>query len=471
MLAYRFGGVFPLATTFFMSQVRVRFAPSPTGFFHIGSARTALFNWLYARHTGGKFILRIEDTDKERNSEAFLQVIMDSMRWLGMDWDEGPEVGGAFGPYFQSQRTELYQTKLKELAAKGRAYEKDGAWWLRLEGARSTVFDDHLKREIEKVDAAPMVLDDMVRGRVERAEDRDFVIFRSNGEPVFHFVNVVDDIEMQITHVIRGEDHLSNTSKHLELFKAFGVEPPKYAHIPLILKTDGPGKMSKRDRGALIEEYQQRRYLPAAVRNYLCLLGWTPADGKEVLPIDEIVRQFEISAVHQSNARFDERKMSHVNAQTLRGLPATEFATLARPILLETKVIDATVSDARLAEVLGIVQEKVNSLEHLPEFMGFFFTAEFKKDEGAVANLTKKGGDPVARIRELLPALEAAEWTEPALEAAFAAVGTANNRKPTDYFAPARFAISGQGGGAHLLGVLRVLGRDTTLARLQAYAA
>ena len=276
---------------------------------------------------------------------------------------------------------------------------------------------------------------------------------------------------MQITHVIRGEDHLSNTSKHLELFKAFGVEPPKYAHIPLILKTDGPGKMSKRDRGALIEEYQQRRYLPAAVRNYLCLLGWTPADGKEVLPIDEIVRQFEISAVHQSNARFDERKMSHVNAQTLRGLPATEFATLARPILLETKVIDDTVSDARLAEVLGIVQEKVNSLEHLPEFMGFFFTAEFKKDEGAVANLTKKGGDPVARIRELLPALEAAEWTEPALEAAFAAVGTANNRKPTDYFAPARFAISGQGGGAHLLGVLRVLGRDTTLARLQAYAA
>jgi len=301
-----------------MSTVRVRFAPSPTGFFHIGSARTALFNWLYARHTGGKFILRIEDTDKERNSDAFLQVILDSMRWLGMDWDEGPGVGGDFGPYFQSQRNDLYRAKLKELADKGRAYEKDGAWWLRLEGARSTVFDDHLKKEIEKVDAAPMVLDDLVRGRVERAEDRDFVIFRSNGEPVFHFVNVVDDIEMQITHVIRGEDHLSNTSKHLELFKAFGVEPPKYAHIPLILKTDGPGKMSKRDRGALIEEYQQRRYLPEAVRNYLCLLGWTPTDGREVLPIADIIAQFEVGAVHQSNARFDERKMSNVNMQTRR---------------------------------------------------------------------------------------------------------------------------------------------------------
>ena len=454
-----------------MSQVRVRFAPSPTGFFHIGSARTALFNWLYARHTGGKFILRIEDTDKERNSEAFLKVILDSMHWLGMDWDEGPVVGGPHDPYFQSQRTELYQVKLKELAAKGRAYEKDGAWWLRLEGARSTVFDDHLKKEIEKVAAAPMVLDDLVRGRVERAEDRDFVIFRSNGEPVFHFVNVVDDIEMKITHVIRGEDHLSNTSKHLELFQAFGVEPPKYAHIPLILKTDGPGKMSKRDRGALIEEYQQRHFLPSAVRNYLCLLGWTPADGQEILPIAEIIRQFEIGAVHQSNARFDERKMSHVNAQTLRGLPATEFAALARPILLEAKVVDAAVSDARLAEVLGIVQEKVVSLEHLPEFMGFFFTADFKKDEAAFTNLSKKGGDPVARIRELLPLLQSAEWNEASLEAVFAASGIAHNRKPTDYFAPVRFAISGQGGGPHLLGVLRVFGRDTTLARLAAFAA
>ncbi|MEY3110449.1 MAG: hypothetical protein RL079_1134, partial [Verrucomicrobiota bacterium] len=407
----------------------------------------------------------------ERNSDAFLKVIFDSMRWLGMDWDEGPEVGGEFGPYFQSQRTELYKAKLQELAAKGRAYEKDGAWWLRLEGARSPAYDDHLKKDYEKVDTVPMVLHDMVRGQVARVEDRDFVIFRSNGEPVFHFVNVVDDIEMLITHVIRGEDHLSNTSKHLELFKAFGAKPPIYGHIPLILKTDGPGKMSKRDKGALIEEYQQRRYLPSAVRNYLCLLGWTPADGKEVLPIEEIIKQFEISAVHQSNARFDERKMSHINAQTLRTLPAAEFATLARPILLETKVIDASVSDARLTEVLGIVQEKVTSLEHLPEFMGFFFTADFKKDEGALANLTKKGGDPVARIRELLPTLEAAAWTEPALEAAFAAVGAARERKPTDYFAPVRFATSGQGGGAHLLGVLRVLGRDTTLARLKSFAA
>ena len=452
-----------------MSQVRVRFAPSPTGFFHIGSARTALFNWLYARHMGGKFILRIEDTDKERNSPEFLKVILDSMRWLGMDWDEGPEVGGPFGPYFQSQRTELYQAKLKELANKGKAYEKDGAWWLRLEGKRAMVFDEHLKKEIEKVEAAPMVLNDLVRGRVERAEDRDFVIFRSNGEPVFHFVNVVDDIEMQITHVIRGEDHLSNTSKHLELFKAFGVKPPEYAHIPLILKTDGPGKMSKRDRGALIEEYQQRHYLPAAVRNYLCLLGWTPTDGREVLPIEDIIKQFELSAVHQSNARFDERKMSHINTQTLRTLPAAEFAALARPILIQSNVIDEKVSPARLSEVLAIIQEKVISVEHLPEFMGFFFNDNFKKDENALANLTKKGGDPAARLNELLPHLETAEWTDVGIEAAFNAAAAAHQRKATDFFAPTRYATSGQGGGPHLLGILCVLGRETTLARIKSF--
>ncbi|GBL44018.1 glutamate--tRNA ligase [Verrucomicrobiota bacterium] len=450
-----------------MSSVRVRFAPSPTGFFHIGSARTALFNWLYARHTGGKFILRIEDTDKERNSDAFLKVILDSMHWLGTDWDEGPVVGGEHGPYFQSQRTELYHAKLKELADKGRAYEKDGAWWLRLEGARSTVFDDHLKKEIEKVDAAPMVLDDLVRGRVERAEDRDFVIFRSNGEPVFHFVNVVDDIAMKITHVIRGEDHLSNTSKHLELFKAFGVEPPKYAHIPLILKTDGPGKMSKRDRGALIEEYQQRRYLPEAVRNYLCLLGWTPTDGREVLPIADIIAQFEVGAVHQSNARFDERKMANVNMQTLRALTPAQFAALARPVLADAGVIDAQVTDARLEEVLAVVQEKAVSLEHLPDFVRFFFTDDFKKDENALANLTKKGGDPQARVAEILPALAGCVWTEAAMDAAFATVGAAHGRKPTDYFAPVRFAVSGQGGGAHLQAVLRVLGQETVLKRLK----
>ena len=215
-----------------MSEVRVRFAPSPTGFFHIGSARTALFNWLYAKHTGGKFVLRIEDTDKERNTEEALKVLIDGMRWLGLDWDEGPEVGGDYGPYFQSERQSIYDDYLQILQDKGRVYEKDGALWFRLEGERYTEYDDFHKAEVEKVKNAPVVIEDAVRGRVERTEERDFVIVRSNGEPVFHFVNVVDDIAMGITHVIRGEDHLSNTSKHVELFKALDAKVP-YLHIYL----------------------------------------------------------------------------------------------------------------------------------------------------------------------------------------------------------------------------------------------
>lgn len=223
------------------ASVRVRFAPSPTGFFHIGSARTALFNWLYARHTGGTFVLRIEDTDRERNTDAALRVLFDGMRWLGLDWDEGPEMGGDYGPYFQSQRDDVYREYLQILRDKGRAYDQDGAVFFRISGQ-------------------PQVIEDQIRGRVERTEEKDFVIFRSDGSPVFHFVNVVDDITMRITHVIRGEDHLSNTSKHTELYKAFGAPEPVFAHIPLILKQEGQGKMSKRDRGALIEEYQEKGF-------------------------------------------------------------------------------------------------------------------------------------------------------------------------------------------------------------------
>ena len=287
-----------------MSQVRVRFAPSPTGFFHIGSARTALFNWLYARHTGGVFVLRIEDTDKERNSEPFLNLIYDSLRWLGMDWDEGPQVGGNFGPYLQSQRGDIYREYLAKLKAAGRTYEKDGAVWFKLLGERHKVFDEHRKKEVEKVKNAPSVIDDQIRGRVERTEDEDFVIVRSDGSPVFHLCNVVDDIAMGITHVIRGEDHLSNTSKHVELFKAFGAPVPSYAHIPLILKQNGPGKMSKRDQGALIEEYQRRGYLPEALVNFICLLGWNPGGDKEKMPIAEIIRLFDLPGVNQSNAQI-----------------------------------------------------------------------------------------------------------------------------------------------------------------------
>jgi nondiscriminating glutamyl-tRNA synthetase len=455
-----------------MSQVRVRFAPSPTGFFHIGSARTALFNWLYARHTGGVFILRIEDTDKERNSEAFLNVIYDSLRWLGMDWDEGPQVGGNFGPYLQSQRGDIYQEYLAKLKASGRTYEKDGAVWFRLLGDRYKTFDEHRKKEVEKVKNTPAVIDDLIRGRVERTEDEDFVIVRSDGNPVFHLVNVVDDIAMQITHVIRGEDHLSNTSKHVELFKAFGAPVPAYAHIPLILKQSGPGKMSKRDQGALIEEYQRRGYLPEALVNFITLLGWNPGGDKEKMPIAEIIRLFDLPGVNQSNARFDDKKLAHMNMAYLLEQPADRFVALAKAQLERAGATAALAADpAYLREVLLISQPKIKALEELPAYTAWFFTEDYAIDPKLKDKVMAKG-DPKARLAELIAALPSFDFSSDAtIEQGLAALAAKHGLGFGDYQAVARLAVSGTNVGPSITTIFRVLGREKTLARLQRIVA
>ena len=454
-----------------MSQVRVRFAPSPTGFFHIGSARTALFNWLYARHAGGTFVLRIEDTDKERNTDESLQVLLDGMRWMGMDWDEGPEVGGAYGPYFQSQRQPIYDEYLKKLQDAGRTYEKDGAIWFKLEGERYTEYDDFKKAEVEKVRAAPVVIDDAVRGRVERAEELDFVIVRKDGNPVFHFVNVVDDIAMGITHVIRGEDHLSNTSKHVELFNAFGVTPPVFAHIPLILKESGPGKMSKRDKGALIEEYETRGFLANAVRNYISLLGWNPKDEREKMDIDEIIELFDFAGINKGNSRFDEKKLSALNTEYLREMNVETFTFLARPILHTAGVIEEDADEDYIQAVLALCQGKARSLEELPEFCRYFFCDEYVMDEKTGAKIAKKA-DPKELLAEIVPVIEGIEtFTADALQAGLEAHAESKGAKVFAYFPALRYALSGQGGGPDLLPMLVVLGQARVLARLKAFIA
>ncbi|MEC8280163.1 MAG: glutamate--tRNA ligase family protein, partial [Verrucomicrobiota bacterium] len=388
-----------------MSKVRVRFAPSPTGFFHIGSARTALFNWLYARHTGGTFVLRIEDTDKERNTEEALQVLLEGMKWMGMDWDEGPDVGGDYGPYFQSQRKPIYDDYLKKLSDAGRTYEKDGAIWFKLEGERYSTYDDYLKTEIEKVKAMPVVIEDEVRGRVERAEEKDFVLVRKDGSPGFHLVNVIDDITMDITHVIRGEDHLSNTSKHVELYNALGVKPPKFAHIPLILKEKGSGKMSKRDKGALIEEYEARGFLAVAVRNYISLLGWNPKDEREKMNIDEIIELFDFPGINKGSSRFDEKKLSALNAEYLRELNIESFTFLARPLLNEAGVVSENADENYLQAVLKLCQPKARSLDTLSELCAYFFVDDYAMDEKTGAKIAKKT-DPKELLGEVLPILE-----------------------------------------------------------------
>ena len=436
-----------------MPQVRVRFAPSPTGFFHIGSARTALFNWLYARHTGGVFILRIEDTDKERNTEEFLNLIYDSLTWLGLNWDEGPRAGGDHGPYRQSERAYIYREYLEKLRATGRTYEKDGATWFKISGK-------------------PQVIDDAIRGRVERTEEKDFVIVRSDGNPVFHFVNVVDDIAMAVTHVIRGEDHLSNTSKHTELFDALGAPRPVYAHIPLILKQNGPGKMSKRDQGALIEEYQRRGFLPEALVNFLCLLGWNPKEDREKMPLAEIIRLFDLPGIHQSNARFDEKKLAHMNMVYLLELPAEQFAARARDFLQRQGATAALAADAGyFAAVMALAQPKIRALEEVPAYTAYFFTEDFPLDPKVREKVMAKG-DPRARVQELAAALAAADFSsDAAIEEAIKRLAAEKGLGFGDYQGPARLAVSGTNVGPNLTGLFRVLGRERVQRRLARFLA
>jgi len=462
-----------------MSQVRVRFAPSPTGFFHIGSARTALFNWLYARHTGGTFVLRIEDTDQARNSEAFLKLIYDSMSWLGMDWDEGPNPDGngergGFGPYRQSQRSDIYKKYLQRLLENGRAYEKDGAIWFKLLGERYKVFDDHRKKEVEKVKTAPVIIEDRIRGRVERQEDEDFVIFRSDGNPVFHFVNVVDDIEMRISHVIRGEDHLSNTSKHVRLYEGFGSPAPVFAHIPLILKSPemGQGKMSKRDKGALIEEYQQRHFLPEALVNYLALLGWNPGDDREKMPIADIIKLFDLPGVNQSNAKFDGKKLAHLNMVYLLEQPAERFLALAKTYFAgQSTGAAAMANEAYFREIMALAQPKIKSVDELGAYTVYFFTEDFPIDPKVRDKVMAKG-DPKARLAELIAAVPTMDFaSDAAIEAGIKALAEGKGLGFGDYQAVARLAVTGTNAGPSITAIFRVLGKDRVLARLQRFAA
>jgi glutamyl-tRNA synthetase len=451
-----------------MSQVRVRFAPSPTGSFHLGSARTALFNWLYAKHTGGTFILRVEDTDRERNTPEALEVLIKGMRWLGLDWDEGPEVGGDFGPYFQSQRKAVYDEYLQKLFDAGRTYEKDGAIFFKLEGERYTEYDEYKKEDLEKVRTKPQVIDDAVRGQVVRAEERDFVIMRSNGEPVFHLVNVVDDITMGITHVIRGEDHLSNTTKHCELFQALGAPLPKFAHIPMILSSTGPGKMSKRGDGVHVEDYEKRHFLPYGLVNFLALLGWNAKDDQELFRLEELIERFELSGIQKGNARFDEKKLAHINTEQIRRLSLEAFVELAMPVLEEAGV---DVSDAAyLAEVLKLSQEKTRSLEELPGFVAYFFDDAFVFDEKAGQRIFNKG-EPLDRLTEAKQALtEVIDWSAESLEEAFSNLAKSQGQeKPFAWFPITRFGVSGVSGGPDLIPMLAMMGRDRVLNRMEQF--
>jgi len=433
-----------------MSDIRVRFAPSPTGYLHIGGARTALFNWLFARHHGGKFVLRIEDTDIKRNTEEAMAAIYEGLQWLGLNWDEGPHAGGEFGPYLQSERTELYERYLKKLQDAGHIFEDQGA--LRFRSPREHV-----------------VVDDIVCGRIDfdlsnPATHPDMTIRRPDGSWIFHFVNVIDDLEMKISHVIRGEDHLSNTPKHIEIFRALEVTPPRYAHIPLILNRDG-SKMSKRDEGARVEYYIRRGYLPAAVRNYLCLLGWSPKDNREKIDIDEIIRIFDLKNIGRSSATFDPDKLHWLNGEYARELSDSEFYDLAVAKLKSSGVNLENFPEKYVRAALETCKGKINTFDELPAYCGFYFTDNFDYNpEGVTKHFTPENRPKLEAIRDALSALE--KFDVATIEVTLKSVAAKLGAKVGAIVHPTRLAVTGSNVGPSLYHLLEVLGKEKVIARI-----
>jgi glutamyl-tRNA synthetase len=434
------------------SAVRVRFAPSPTGFLHIGGARTALFNWLYAHHTGGRLVLRIEDTDEARNTAAATQAIYDGLRWLGLEWDEGPQAGGDFGPYFQSERNDIYERHLAKLKAGGHLFEENGA--VRFRSPREHV-----------------VVDDLVCGKIDfdltnPETHPDMTIRRPDGSWIFHFVNVVDDLEMKISHVIRGEDHLSNTPKHIELYRALGAEPPRFAHIPLILNQDG-SKMSKRDAGSSLNTYIEDGFLPEAVCNYLCLLGWSPKDNREKIALEEVVRLFELEKIHRKNASFDLAKCTWLNGEYVRELPEARFHALAEIALAKAGFDAGKFPTEYVRAALGTCKGKFRIFGELPAYCGFYFTDQISyPPEGVAKHFIPENRPRLQALRDAFSSLENFDGTS--LEAALKATAAELGVKVGALVHPTRLAVTGSNAGPSLYHLLEILGRGRVLARIDA---
>ena len=433
-----------------MSDIRVRFAPSPTGYLHIGGARTGLFNWLFARHHGGKFVLRIEDTDIKRNTEEAMAAIYSGLQWLGLNWDEGPHAGGDYGSYLQSERTELYERYLKKLQDAGHIFEDQGA--LRFRSPREHV-----------------IVDDIVCGKIDfdltnPATHPDMTIRRPDGSWIFHFVNVIDDLEMKISHVIRGEDHLSNTPKHIEIFRALGATPPHYAHIPLILNRDG-SKMSKRDEGARVDYYIRRGFLPAAVRNYLCLLGWSPKDNREKIDIDKVILIFDLKNIGRSSATFDPDKLHWLNGEYTRELNDSEFYDLAVAKLRSSGVKLENFPEKYVRAALETCKGKINTFDELPAYCGFYFTEDFDyNQEGVAKHFTAENKPRLTAVREALSALE--KFDAATIEATLKSTAAKLGVKVGGIVHPTRLAVTGSNVGPSLYHLLEVLGKENVIARI-----
>jgi len=474
-----------------MSSVRVRFAPSPTGYLHIGGVRTALYSWLWARRNGGSFILRIEDTDRERSTEESVQIVLESMRWLGLDWDEGPEVGGAHGPYRQSERLAIYRDYAEKLVASGHAY-RCYATKEELAAAREAhaasgskegfVFESPWRDRAEAPtdpDAAHVIRfksprsgstawNDRVKGPIEvqHATLQDFVLMRPDGMPLYNFGCVVDDLTMGVTLVARGDDHMINTAPQILLYQAFGAAVPDFAHIPMVLAPNGQ-KLSKRHAAVGVLEYRDLGYLPDGVINYLVRLGWSHGD-QEIFTRDDLVAKFDWEHVNASAAKYDEKKLAHVQAEHLRMLADDELAARVVPFLA-ARGLEVAGDDLRLRRALPYLKPRATTLVDLAHGLDYFFREAPEMDEKASRKFLVP--DNAAHLEQLADLVEATEPFEPeALEAAVESWLEAADLKMKVVAQPARVAMTGRTASPGLYEVMEVLGREVTTRRLRAAA-
>ena len=477
--------------------MRVRMAPSPTGPLHIGTARTSLYNYLTARHSGGTYVLRIEDTDVARSTPEFERDIIDGLHWLGISWDEGPQVAGGedvgpHAPYRQSARMELYAREADRLLAGGAAYrcwctpeeleavrrEQEARKEAPRYNRRCLNLTDAERAELEaagrpaairfKVEPETIRFDDLIRGEVEfdNALLGDFIIVRTDGMPLYHFVVVIDDQEMEITHVIRGEDHISNTPKHIALIRALGYREPRFGHIPLILNADR-SKMSKRKTQTAVADYREQGYLPEAFVNFIAFLGWSPGTEEEIFSLDELTKRFEVAKVHKGGAVFDRDRLDHLNGVYIRALSDEQLALRLRPWIPDA------VADADLLRMIPLVKERLVRLGDASELLRFAWEPDDVVASWYAPELLfpKKGGPS-----EAIAALEGAraavtdigepDFGAELLELRFREAADAAGMKAGDFFSPLRVAVTGRTISPPLFASLELVGRERSLARI-----
>ena len=481
-------------------KLKVRFAPSPTGPFHIGGARSALFNWLVARHADGTFLVRIEDTDLKRSTKESEENIKDSLKWLGMNWDEGIDVGGPHGPYRQTERLDLYKKEVQRLLDEGKAYycycsaeELEKSRKAQLDAGKTPIYDEHCRHLTEEEKARyeaegrkPVVrlkvrkdgvfaFDDMVRGHVEfqAAGVGDFIIMKSDGIPVYNFAVVIDDAFMEVTHVIRAEEHLSNTPRPLAIYEALGYKPPKFGHISLILGEDHK-KMSKRHGATSVTEYRNMGYLPEAVVNYLALLGWTPKGEQEIFTEEELIKQFSMKRVSSNDAVFDINKLNWINFQYMKKLDADQLYDLIVPFLVKAGYVDAAVSEEKkdwLKKVIWFMKDHIYFAGQAADELRFFFEDMPKiTDEDVLAVMKEEtSGKLLKAFIEDLKALETFDQAE--IKKCFNACMKAQGIKGKAAYEPTRIALTGVTQGPGMFEMMELFGREKTMDRLEAALA